>query len=417
MSEERLSCDGYRRAVSRRGVMAGVGLGLLSWWNPQAALAQIAVNPGRNTKRAMVVIFLRGGADGLSLVAPYGDDGYYRARPNLAIGKGELGDLNGFFGLHPMLMPWMDLYELRKMTVVHACSSRDSTRSHFEAMDTMERGVGDGEGPASGWLARYLRGSKSEADSPLRAISFSSTMPASLVGATNAIALTSAQQFRLEIEKDDRASTYAQLAKLYAGGQDEVAHAGRETLHVLKALDALDVAGYRPSNGATYPDTGLGAGLRETACLLRAGIGLEIAVLDKGGWDTHVAQGTATVGWLPTLLDDVGKSVAAFAKDLGSEFDDVTVVVQSEFGRRIAENAGLGTDHGHGNCLFLLGGGLKGGVHAEWPGLDHRVGPGDLNVTTDYRDVLAETLQSRLGAQDVRDVFPDHRPQPVGLFV
>jgi uncharacterized protein (DUF1501 family) len=231
------------------------------------------------------------------------------------------------------------------------------------------------------------------------------------VGATNATTLASLSDFRLEAPESARKS----LEAMYGRGSDLVSHAGRETLDVLRTMERIDADHYRPVNGAKYPDSDLGVGLKQAACLIRADVGLEVACLDKGGWDTHVGQG-AEAGWLPSLLDDLGRSLAAFAQDLGEENSRVTTVVMTEFGRRIEENAGLGTDHGHGSAMFLMGGGVRGGkVYAKWPGLDHPVGPGDLAVTTDYRDVLTEVLRTRMRLGNVGDVFAGHSASAVGV--
>jgi uncharacterized protein (DUF1501 family) len=279
-------------------------------------------------------------------------------------------------------------------------------------MDTMERGVADRVGPSTGWVARYLAASSPASHTPLRAVAFGYTTPTALVGATDAVTLSNLADFRLAADPDARAL----LEKLYGVGDDEVSLAGQETLKVLATLDRLDPARQTPRNGAAYPDTGLGNGLRQVATLVRARVGMEIAFLDMGLYDTHVAQGT-TSGWLPTLLDELGKSLGAFATDLGEDLSRVTVLVMSEFGRRIAENTGLGTDHGHGGAMLVLGGGVRGGrVIADWPGLAEGVGPGDLAVTTDYRDVLSEILSARLAQPDLGQVFEGHRVKRVGLM-
>lgn len=425
---EAYSCDGYGRArpesrgdgrdeatlcLTRRGMIAGLSLGLLGWVNARSALAHVGV--GRESDHVLVVVFLRGGADGLALVAPFGDDGYTRLRPNLSIPKKDLHRLDDFFGLPPSLRPLAKWADEGKLRAIHAVGSDDGTRSHFEAMDTMERGIADRVGPGTGWVARHLLSREVEPASPLRAVAFSHTTPTAFLGATHATTLNSLADFRLRVPDGNGESVRQELAKLYANGQDEVSHAGREALRVLEELDRLDV-GRPPSNGAAYPDSGLGAGLKQTAQLIRTGVGLEIAYLESGGWDSHVAQG-ATVGLVPSLLDDLGRSLDAFARDLGPRLDKVTVVVMSEFGRRLAENAALGTDHGHGGAMLLLGGGVKGGpVFADWPGLDHAVGPGDLACTTDYRDVLGEVLGARFPGSDLGSVFPNHARKALGLM-
>lgn len=420
---------------SRRQFLFSGALAALAWaTDTPTALANFAVHPDReDTDRdVLVVLFLRGGADGLNIVVPYAEDVYHRHRPTLRLaapndrnaGKPDRAlDLDGFFGLHPALAPLLPLFQGGRMAFVHACGSGDQTRSHFEAMAAMERGLPNEQtGTASGWLARHLMATQGANASPLRAVAFSNVMPDSLRGATDATALESLADFRLTLPGADRGITEevwrSALADLYRDGKDAVAHAGRETLAVLETLNRIDPANYRPANRALYPDSALGNALKQVACLIRARVGLEVACLDRGGWDTHVAQGSAG-GWLATELEDVGRSLAAFATDLGAEMNGVTVVVMTEFGRRLQENSGLGTDHGRGSVVMLLGGGVIGGkVFADWPGLEKQQlePPGDLRVTTDYRDVLAEVVTRRLRNERIAEVFPGYRPRLRGIF-
>lgn len=398
-------------SATRRGLLVGASLGLLGWATRRSALAQVAMGSRRENQNVFVVVFLRGGADGLNLLVPHGDEAYYRLRPTLSVPKGKLLDLDGFFGLHPSMTALEPFYRSGMLAPIHAVGSDDQTRSHFEAMDTMERGLARRDGPQSGWVARYLAATESANPSPLRAVALGYTTPTSLVGASHATTLASLGDYRLDVDPSIRSS----LESLYGAGKDEISHAGRETFEVLQTLDKLDVKQYKPMDGAKYPDSDLGAGLKQVACLIRADVGMEVACLDKGSWDTHVGQGTEA-GWMPTQMDDLSKSLAAFATDMGPEMRRVTVLVMSEFGRRIAENAGLGTDHGHGGAMFVIGGGVKGGkVHAQWQGLDHPVGPGDLGVTTDYRDVLGEILSRRMGVANTESVFAGHRATPLGI--
>lgn len=258
---------------------------------------------------------------------------------------------------------------------------------------------------------------ESPTDSPLRAVAFSGTLPDMLRGAANAVALESLADFKLNTPEDKQIHFEKALLDLYKGDKDEVAHAGQETLAVLSSLRKIDPKSYQPSNGAKYPTSDLGNGLRQTACLIRANLGLEIASLDRTGWDTHFAQGS-TVGILPLALDDLGQSLAAFATDMGSDMNHVTVVVMTEFGRRVAENSSLGTDHGRASFMMLMGGGTMGGqIYSKWPGLeDHQLDEtGDLRVTTDYRDVLSEVVKNRMRNDNLSEVFVGYQPQPVGL--
>ncbi|MFI5384915.1 MAG: DUF1501 domain-containing protein [Fimbriimonadales bacterium] len=410
---------------SRRGFLVGLGLSSLAWAVPRTALSQIAVDPksARRGRNVVVSIFLRGGADGLNIVVPYAEDAYHRNRPALRLlepGEGgkvdQVLDLDGFFGFNPALADLLPRYKNGELAIVHAAGSGDQTRSHFEAMNTMERGLASGSaGEASGWLARHLATSEPAKTSPLRAVAFGGTMPDSLRGATDAIAINGLDDFKLIT--DDEPEMRAALKDLYGSGKDAMSQAGNETLQVLETLNRLDPKSYKPSNGSAYPKSDLGRALEQVALLIRAEVGLEVAVLDRGGWDTHVAQGVAT-GLLSGNLLDLGSSLAAFARDLGVEMSRVTVVVQTEFGRRLLENSGLGTDHGRASVMFVLGGGVRGGkVYTKWPGLEEPQlePPGDLRVTTDYRQVLSDVLVRSFGS-DPKNVFANFSPTPVGIF-
>ncbi len=421
-------------AVSRRRVLLGAGLAAVAWAARSAtALADVAVTRGQREPQGdvLVTLFLRGGADGLNIVVPHAEDGYHRLRPSIGLAapkdykaplKERVIDLDGFFGLHPSMAALAPLFHEGRLAAVHACGSMDQTRSHFEAMATMERGLGNNAtGTASGWIARHLSATQGANLSPLRAVALSSVMPDSLRGATDATAVSSLADFRLYLPDghgdapvDD---LHQALKEFYGSGNDAIAHAGRETLAVLDTLNRIDPAHYKPANGAAYPNTEVGNGFKQVACLIKGRVGLEVACLDRGGWDTHVAQGS-TAGLLAPQLEDISRSIAAFSQDLGAEMKCVTMVVMTEFGRRAYENQGLGTDHGRGSVMLLAGGGVVGGkVHARWPGLEeHQLEqPGDLKVTTDYRDVLAEILSKRVHNHNLAAVFPDYAPRPAGV--
>lgn len=407
-----------RRAVLRGGVSTAAAL----LFGP-SALAQIALKKAPNGRDALIVIFLRGGADGLNIVTPYREDAYYRLRPSLSLAKPNAGtradrvlDLDGFFGFHPSLAPLLPVFKDGKLACVHAVGSNDGTRSHFEAMSAMERGLpymGPGASRSNGWLARYLNATATDEDSPLRALAIGDLMPDTLRGAPGATNIPDVRQYRLGGTPAYRSA----IERAYADGADPMTRAGRETITLLETLDRLDYRGYKPSGVAAYPESDLGAGLRQVAFLLKAEVGLEVAFLDKGGWDTHFAQGGST-GLQANLLSDLATSLRAFADDLGERLGSTTVVVMTEFGRRAYENTSLGTDHGRASVMFVMGGSTKGGrVYGHWPGLEQKSleGPGDLHVTTDYRAVLAEVLHKRMGLQDPAAVFPGFEPHDLGL--
>jgi uncharacterized protein (DUF1501 family) len=411
------ACDGNGagnqagNAFPRRAFVQGGVAAALAAWLGQSALHHAAfADPTKETGRdTLVVLFLRGGADGLSVIAPYGEDAYHRSRPTLALSKNDVLDMNGFFGLHPALKNLYPLYREGKMAAIHAVGSGDKTRSHFEAMATMERGLTNGtEAEKSGWLARHLVSQPVEHASPLRAVAFGSLLPDALRGAPDTSVVGSVDEFRLQIP--DSSPVLSTLASLYKMGSDPVIDAGRGTLEVLDALKRINPANYRPANGAKYPNSDLGTGLRQVATLIRANVGLEVACLDRGGWDTHVGQGT-TQGWLATQLADVGDSLGAFAKDLGDTgLRRVTILVMTEFGRRVQENSGLGTDHGRASVMFAIGGGVNGGkVYGKWPGLEtHQLEEEiDLAVANDYRSILSALISARLnGGSHLPTIFP-----------
>lgn len=437
---------GYR--LTRRQVLSGAALAAAGcaagyMGKELSALASVTVGPnGReNGGDTLVALFLRGGADGLNVVVPHGDDDYYKLRPTLAIGRPNdatqpvaaraLG-LDDFFGLHPALSGLVPFYKKGQMAVVHAVGSGDETRSHFEAMATMERGLDKGTGTASGWLGRHLTVTAGEVESPLRAVAIDETMPDSLRGTMNVTALRRLTDFRLvpphSEPRDDNNKRHAldhakradslseTLRALYEGaggdGDDVVVRGGHETLAALEAVKRLDPANYRPANGAVYPQDILASSFQQAACLIKGDVGVEVACIDMDGWDTHFGQGRDS-GLQPNLLRILGDTLAAFTKDMGKRMENTTLLVMTEFGRRAYENFSLGTDHGRASFMFLLGGNVAGGkVYADWPTLaaNKLEDGGDLRVTTDYRDILAEVVVRRLKNPKLAEVFPGYTP-------
>jgi uncharacterized protein (DUF1501 family) len=376
--------------------------------------------------RPLVVVFLRGALDGLNAVVPFRDDDYRRLRPTLALpgpdpaapeGRATL-PLDGDFSLHPALAPLLPLWREGRMAAVHAVGTDDRTRSHFEAQDRAEHGAA-GERPVSGgWIGRHLRSRAGPAPgAALRALAFGEAIPESLRGAPAAGALRSLDEVRLRSRSGDGEGLAAALAALHAEEDGIVPAAGRETLALLRRVQEI-AADPLPGPAPVDP---FGAALLQAARLLRADVGLEAACLDLGGFDTHFGQGglgDGLAGGLAEPLRSLGAGLAAFARDLGPRFDETTVIVMTEFGRRAYENTALGTDHGSGSVCFVLGGDLRGGrVHGRWPGLRpadlHE--SSDLRVTTDLRQVLAEVLARRCGQERPAEVFPGLACAPIGV--
>jgi uncharacterized protein (DUF1501 family) len=424
-----------QHSLIRRQILLGGVSAMLGWFlGGGSALAQIVLNPPRTERKGdvLVCLFLRGGADGLHMVIPYAEDAYYRNRPSLAIPapndrRRSVSEraiaLNDLFALHPAMKTLYPLYAEGKLAFVHACGSMEKSRSHFEAMSAMERGVAEAKvGIHNGWIARHLLSVPRSHSSPLRAVAFSNVLPESLRGSTDAVVLQTLSDFRLAMPKT-MGITQAQemqhlLREIYAQvGRHGASQTAQDTLQVLQALQRVDPTRYQPSRGVVYPNSELGQGLKQVAALIKAQVGLEVACLDKGGWDTHVAQGSTT-GWMAANLADLAQSLSAFARDMGEQMRHVTLVAMTEFGRRVRENSGLGTDHGRAGVMLVLGGGIRGGkVYARWQGLEpHQLEePGDLKVTTDYREVLAEIVHQRLGNPHVARVFPSFRARGLGV--
>lgn len=401
--------------------MAAAATSGIWWLGTQSALAQASIRKNKEDGNVLVVVFLRGGADSLNMIAPYGEDDYYKLRPSLALkspkssSAGKLLDLDGFFGLNSALAPWENLFKEGKLAGIHAIGSGDRTHSHFEAMNTMERGWQDQTDKiGGGWLARHLNSTEGSG-SPLRGISISPVLPDSLLGATHAQAVTSMSEYQLRT--DDRNLRDA-IRNVYQNANDPMAIAGHDTWSVLDSLNGVDPKNYKPDHSSTYPETPLGTAFKEVAFLIKQDLGLEVACLDAGGWDTHVTQGT-TDGWMFGLLQDLALSSTAFLKDLGSLGSKTTVIIQTEFGRRVQENQSLGTDHGSGGCMFALGAGVNGGkIYGNWPTLvpNQLSGPGDLRVTTDYRAVLKEVTEKRLLNPNSAEVFPGFKSPSLNIF-
>ena len=357
--------------------------------------------------RTLVVIFLRGGADGLTLVAPVADDAYHRARPTLRVAEKDGIRLDDVFALHPRLAPLAPLWTSGELAIVHSVGSEDATRSHFEAQDLMEHGGTI----AGGWLGRFLRFRATGQPGALSAVAFGTEMPAALRGAPSATVLQSLGTFSLG---DGAQGMLRALSSLYAMEHNALGEAARHTVDALHRLERLASAP-RSITATDYPRDDFGEALRQTAQLVRAGVGLEAATIDLGGWDSHFTQ----TQLIEPAMDRLARGLAAFRRDLGSDMARTTVVVMTEFGRRVAENSALGTDHGRASVMFAVGGGVQGGrVLGGWPGLgpDALEGPGDLPVRTNYRNVLASILSSMADPTVVARAFPGFALDPVRLL-
>jgi uncharacterized protein (DUF1501 family) len=407
-----------RRYFLKQGGISLVGLSAMPGFLQRA----VAATPMPN-KKQLVVLFQRGAADGLNIVVPFSEPNYYRLRPSIAIKEPRRGgsdvaiDLDGYFGLHPSLAPLQPLFQKSRLAIVHAAGSPDPTRSHFDAQDFMESGTPGLKSTDDGWLDRALASIPEEEASPFRAVAIGPNLPRVLRGSTGAIALPDLKQFKVMTQSPALGKVVeGGFEAMYAQTVDHALHGtGTETFEAIDLLRKADPAKYQPENGAQYPTSRLGQSLQQIGQLLKADIGVEVLFVDCGGWDNHVNEGGAQ-GQLANLLKDLGGGLAAFHQDLGDRMEDIVVVTMSEFGRTAKENGNRGTDHGHANCMFVMGGAVKGGqVYGRWPGLaDHQLNEGrDLALTTDFRYVVGEILTKHIGAKDLKPVFPkfDNNPR------
>jgi uncharacterized protein (DUF1501 family) len=410
-------CEGVRDVkFSRRYFLKQSGVAMVGMSMMPAFLQRAIAATPSNGKKQLVVLFQRGAADGLNIVVPFGEQNYYRLRPTIAIPQPKRGatdtviDLDGFFGLHPSLAPLEPLFQKNQLAIVHAAGSPDPTRSHFDAQDFMESGTPGVKATEDGWLDRALQTIPEENASPFRAVAMGPTLPRMLHGSANAIALPDLRQFKV-IPQSAAMANVAEggFEAMYAQTVDHALHGtGTETFEAIDMLKKIDTNKMPPENGAQYPTSRLGQSLQQIGQLLRANIGVEVLFVDCGGWDNHVNEGGAQ-GQLSNLLKDLGQGLAAFHQDMGDKMQDIVVVTMSEFGRTAKENGNRGTDHGHANCMFVMGGDVKGGrIYGQWPGLsDHQLNEGrDLALTTDFRYVVGEALTKHIGVKDLSTVFP-----------
>ena len=410
--------------MDRRYFLKASGIGLASFglmtaapdFLHQFAAAQTAAK-GFGKKKTLITIFQRGAVDGLNVVVPYGDGAYYDLRRTIAIAKPSetdgAVDLDGHFGLHPSLAPLGKLWQSKQMAIVHSVGSPDNTRSHFDAQDYMESATPGVKSTKDGWLNRILQTETEKNASPFRAVALTAQVPRSLMGRAPTIAMTNLSDFSV------KAGIYTQSV---AGGfegiwqdnaKDSLGEKGAETFEAVNFLKSANPAQYSPQNGAVYPNTPFGNSLRQIAQLIKADVGLEVAFTDTGNdlrWDTHANQGGAR-GQLANYLRVFGQAIAALVADLGKRMDDVVILTMSEFGRTARQNGTGGTDHGHGNAMFIIGNEIKGGqVYGDWKGLkDDQLNEGrDLAVTTDFRDVFAEISMRHLNNKSFDKVFPEY---------
>ena len=362
-----------------------------------------------SNRHVLVCLFQRGAADALNAIVPYSDSNYFSHRPTIAIPPpGEFNgalDLDGFFGMNPNLTGFHSLYQQGHLAVVNACGIPHGSRSHFDAQVLVERAASSKAGDTSGWLGRHfaMQHQITPPNSSFHLVALSGNVPVSLYGAEEPLAMANIAEFGLDQGIIDSGYTDV-LDKLFK--PELPLHDTAQT--ALNALDELQIANpsqFSIDNNATYPNSELGNKMRQVAQLIKSDLPVETVCVDSENWDHHESIAT----YLPQSLSDLDNAVSAFYQDMGSRMDQVTVLIHTEFGRRVKENASAGVDHGTGSVAYLLGNGINGGqVIGAWPGLaQSNLEQGeDLAITTDLRSVFAEVLTKRMGATDLTEVLP-----------
>ena len=424
-------------SVTRRDFLVGCSAAIAAMAGGRLGMAAFSDPTTAANEEVLVVVFLRGGMDGLNLVPPIGgpDREFYEvARPTLKVpttgnaAARELGPLGSVqLGLNSLAAPLHELYQERKLAIIHAAGLRHETRSHFDAMEFMELGTPGAKGISTGWLTRHLQSAPNLPDTIITpAMMAGNATPTSLLSSTEALAISSPDSFSFSGNWRYVDMQRSMLRRMY-NGDSFIHQAGTQTLNSVDIIESTlprDSDGrytYAPANGAQYPDSSFGRNMQTVAQMVKLDLGLRVATIDLGGWDTHENQGsgdsTNTNAPFPARIDELARTLFAFYTDLSGAGNAnymrrVTVVVMSEFGRRLKENGNRGTDHGHGNVMLVLGGGVNGGLYGNWPGLDKAQGQlfqdEDLAITTDYRQVLSEILIRRMGNPNIATIFPGY---------
>ena len=418
-------CDEYTR-LTRRQFMLGASAAAAAAvtfpaWLPRVVLAQSA----SSTRDVIVSVFLRGGADGLSLCTPFFEgNNYYGVRPTIGIPApdstraGKLTALDDRFGFGPAMAGLLPAYRAGQLLVTHATGVTVANRSHFDMQRFIEVGKANDPNLITGWLGRHLASVPPlRTTAPLRALGLSSGLAQTLYGAPRALPIADPTNFGIVGSATSRDARAEWLQGDYSLTIDPLRSAALDVSNTLKLLRTVDFANYRPANAAAYPNSGFGRSLRSTAALIKADVGIEAVQVDIGGWDTHQSQDPVNAtGSMYRTMQDFSNAIGAFWADVlqGDGTYRVTLVAISEFGRNVRENGSAGTDHGRAGAMFVLGSAIAGGrvLTVNWPGLarEQLESGQDLRVTLDHRDILAEIVAKRLGNPNGATVFPDYTP-------
>jgi len=411
--------------IPRRQFLQGCCAGITAMAGARLTNVTFAQTPA-SSRDILVTVFLRGGMDALSLVAPYADSEYHNARPELGLESSNVVDLNGYFGLNNAASGLAALYAAGHLALIPACGFPEANRSHFDAQDIFDRGLtGNAARNGDGWLSRHLSPSN-PMDSVFRAVSLASEPSVSLEGFSHSLAMTGADDFSLNGQWNNVNALRLALRNMYAA-DPLIGGVALQTLDAADIVEAAPDEDYVPKNGAVYPNTDFAKKTRSVAQLIRMELGMEAATIDLGGWDTHENQSNGnsnpSQGYFANMAKQLADGLLAFWTDLQDYHGRITVVVMSEFGRRLRENNSRGTDHGHGGLMMVLSANVREKkVYGRWPGLaqEQLFESVDVDATTDFRAVLAEILRARrgVGLQEIAQLFPGFNyDKNVGFFL
>jgi uncharacterized protein (DUF1501 family) len=405
-------CTEYA-GLSRRGLFRGAAVVGASTAFFGTTFMQTSYAATRSAPSVLVVLSLRGAADGLSLVVPHADPAYYSARPRLAIAKSQLLVADGFFGLHPALQPLVPLWNAGKMAAIHATGTAVASRSHFAAMEEVED-ADPGSSARVGWLNRLI--GRDTYRNPLQAVQIGEIPITAVYGPEPTFTVSSIDDAQIagHDQWDTTNGRPRSLHTLWDAAPGPLGKGARSALTAVDDFAPVRATAATPANGASYPQDELGEALASAARTIKGDIGADVIAVDHGGWDMHTNLGDLSWGAMRQNAASLAGGLAAFFTDLGALADKVTVVTISEFGRRVKENASWGLDHGHGNVMFALGAGVKGGYYGTWPALQNTL-DADLSVTTDYRSVLSEIVTRRFDVSTAT-VFPGFAPESIGFM-
>lgn len=417
-STETCGCETGRRGLSRRGFLGALGVGALAAVAGPGLTRTAFAAAGTPAGDTLVVLDLRGGMDGLSLVAPVGDPAYAALRPTIGVPTSSgLATGDRMFALHPALAPLLPWWTAGTFGAVHAVAQPDGSRSHFQSQFELDRAA-PGSSLLTGWLDRAITALGTTGTMQSATLG-SGVADRLLAGPAPVFAASALKNFTL-YGADKSGALATAIQAMHSSSSLPWASVAAPTLASVATAASVVASQATPAGGAVYPRGHVGDALADVARLIRAGVGLRFASVDMGAWDMHAGLGAGGTGWMARQAGELASALAAFATDIGpTALARTSVVTISEFGRRAGENASGGVDHGHGNAVLFLGGGLAGGaVHGRWPGLAAaNLDQGDLAGTTDYRDVFADLLTRRCGLSTtaLSSVFPGYQPVATGI--